>query len=62
MADHARELLTLIEGTPDAGRALDEIAREIGISNEEAGRLIEQLERDGRLKWDGERPIVVEEG
>jgi DNA-binding Lrp family transcriptional regulator len=62
MADHARELLTLIEGTPDAGRSLDEFARELGISNEEAGRLIEQLEREGRLKWDGERPIVVEEG
>jgi DNA-binding Lrp family transcriptional regulator len=54
--------MTLIEGTPDAGRYLDELAREVGISQEEAGRILEQLEREGRLKWDGERPIVVEKG
>jgi hypothetical protein len=47
---------------PDAGLHLDEMAREIGISNEEAGALIEQLEREGKIRWEGERPIVVEEG
>ena len=47
---------------PDAELYLDEMAREIGISQEEAGRLIEQLERDGRIRWEGKRPIVVEEG
>jgi DNA-binding Lrp family transcriptional regulator len=62
VADYARELMTLIEGTPDAGLYLDELAREVGISQEEAGRLLEQLEREGRIKWEGDRPIVVEEG
>jgi DNA-binding IclR family transcriptional regulator len=60
MADHARELLTLIEGTPDAGLYLDELAREAGISQEEAGRILEQLEREGRIVWEGEPPIAVE--
>ena len=54
--------MTLIEGMPEADLYLDEIAREIGISQEEAGRLIEQLEREGKLRWEGKRPIVVEEG
>ena len=47
---------------PEADLYLDEIAREIGISQEEAGRLIERLEREGKLRWEGKRPIVVEEG
>ena len=54
--------MTLIEGMPEAGLYLDEIAREIGISQEEAGRLIEQLEREGKLRWEGRRPIIVEPG
>lgn len=59
--DHARELMTLIEGTPDAEIYLDELAREVGISQEEAGRILEQLEREGKLRWEGKRPVIVEE-
>jgi DNA-binding Lrp family transcriptional regulator len=62
MADHARELLNLIEGMPDAELYLDEIAREIGLSQEEAGRLIERLEREGLIRWEGKRPVVVQKG
>lgn len=60
--EHERELITLIEGTPDAEHHLDEFARQLGLDNDETGRLIESLERQGRLRWEGERLIVVERG
>ena len=58
MADHEHELIQLIEGSPpEVG--LPEMAREIGISEDEAERLIADLERAGRLRRDGDRLIVV---
>ena len=60
--EHERDLITLIEGTPDAEHHLDEFARQLGLDSDETGRLIESLERQGRLRWEGERLIVVERG
>ena len=62
MADHERELLTLIEGTPEPQRHLEEFGREIGLSFDEVGSMVERLEREGRLRWEGERLIVVGRG
>jgi DNA-binding Lrp family transcriptional regulator len=62
MAEHEREMLKLIEGTPDPERHLDEFARQLGLSFDEAGRLIDRLEQQGRIRWEGERPVVVERG
>jgi DNA-binding IclR family transcriptional regulator len=59
MDEHERELIQLIEGSPSE-LSLAELAREIGISTEEAEGIVERLERQSRLRRDGARLIVVE--
>jgi hypothetical protein len=58
-AELRRKLLRLIEGTSKPELGLDEMARQLGLSQAEAGRLIEELEDEGHLRWQGERPIAV---
>jgi DNA-binding IclR family transcriptional regulator len=58
MADHEQELIQLIEGSPPE-LSLAEMAREIGITEDEAEQLAARLERAGRLRRDGERLVVV---
>ena len=59
VADHELELIRLIEGSPQPQVTLPEMAREIGITEDAAERLVARLERAGRLKRDGGRLIVV---
>lgn len=59
MAGHERELIQLIEGSPQPEVGLSEMAREIGITQDEAERLVARLERAGRLRRDGDRLVVV---
>jgi DNA-binding Lrp family transcriptional regulator len=59
MDEHEQKLIQLIEGSP-AELSLAEFAREIGISVPEAQRIVDRLEREGRLRRDGARLIVVE--
>jgi DNA-binding IclR family transcriptional regulator len=61
MADHERELIQLIEGSPPE-LSLAEMAREIGVTEAEAERLVARLERSGRLRRDGGRLVVVASG
>lgn len=60
MADHHRELLQLIEGSPQPDLSVTELGRAIGVSREEADRLVAELERAGHVTRDGDRVIAVE--
>ena len=53
------KLMRLIEGTSHPELGLDEMARQLGLSQAEAGRLIEELEEEGLIRWQGERPVAV---
>lgn len=57
--EEQRKLLNLIESTPTDRVGLDELARQLGLTSEEAGRMIGELEDLGLIRWDGERPLVV---
>jgi DNA-binding Lrp family transcriptional regulator len=50
MADHDRELLQLIAGSPPEALGFAELGREIGISEAEAASLVERLVIEGRLR------------
>jgi DNA-binding IclR family transcriptional regulator len=58
MADHRREMLQLIEGSP-ASLSVAELGREIGLTEEQAEKLVAELERDGHVVRDGDRLIGV---
>ncbi len=60
MADHRRELLQLIEGSPQPDLSVAELGRAIGVSPKEADRLVAELERAGHVTRDGDRVIAVE--
>jgi DNA-binding IclR family transcriptional regulator len=60
MTDHRREMLQLIEGSPQPDLSVAELGRAIGLSEEQAERLVEDLERDGQIVRDGDRLIAVE--
>ncbi|MFL5827530.1 MAG: hypothetical protein ACJ76V_13480 [Thermoleophilaceae bacterium] len=60
MADHKQELLQLIEGSPNPPLMLGGMAEAIGVSYDDAERLLGELIREGRVRMDGERPIAVE--
>jgi DNA-binding Lrp family transcriptional regulator len=60
MADHRRELLQLVEGSPQPDVSIDEIGRAIGLTPEATERLVADLERDGHITRDGDRVIAVE--
>ena len=59
MADHRRELLQLIEGSPQPDLSIEEIGRAIGVEGEALDELVHQLEREGHLRRDGDRVIAV---
>lgn len=58
VAEHERELIRLIEGSPPEV-TLAEMAREIGIGQDAAEELVARLESAGSLRRDGDRLIVV---
>ena len=60
MTDHRREALRIIKGSPHPDVSLAEIARQLGVSEDEARGLVDALERDGKLVRDGDRLVVVE--
>jgi len=60
VADHKEELLQLIEGSPNPPLMLGGMAETIGVSYEEAERLLEELVREGRVRMEGETPVAVE--
>jgi hypothetical protein len=50
MADHERELLQLIAGSPPEALGFAELGRQIGLSEAETAILVEQLVIAGRLR------------
>lgn len=57
--DLHRKLLQLVEGAPQPGVDASEIARQLGITQAETIELIDELERRGRIRRDGDRLIGV---
>jgi DNA-binding IclR family transcriptional regulator len=51
--------MQLIEGSPQPDVSLSDMARQIGISDEDAERLVARLETAGKLRREGERLIAI---
>lgn len=54
------ELLQLVRGAPQPGVDLDGMADQIGVTRERLEREVDELVRQGRLRRQDERLIVVE--
>ncbi len=54
------ELLQLLRGAPQPGMDLDGIAAQIGVPRARVDEEVERLERQGHLRRQGDRLIVVE--
>ena len=50
MADHERELLQLIAGSPPEALGFAELGRQIGLSEAETATLVEQLVIAGKVR------------
>ena len=59
-AEHRAEILRLIKGSPQPPLGLTGLAERTGLSEEQTRELVEALVRDGALREEGERLIVVE--
>jgi DNA-binding IclR family transcriptional regulator len=59
MADHKREFLQQIEGSPQPTLSIEEIGRAIGVEGAALDELVSELEREGHLRRDGDRVIAV---
>jgi DNA-binding Lrp family transcriptional regulator len=58
--EHDRELVRLVKGTPASFQSPAEMAREIGVSLEEAERRLARLVERGRLKREGDRFVAID--
>jgi Mn-dependent DtxR family transcriptional regulator len=58
--EHRDELIQLIKGAPQPEVDVATIARRMGVGEDEAQSMVDELVREGSLEVDGDRLIVVE--
>lgn len=60
LAEHDRELLRLVKGTPQPEPSIAELARLIGEQESETRERVQRLIAAGRLRREGDRLIAVD--